>query len=125
MAARQDPKTVFSAAVSLDYADRLSARVILERALRTAGGDPEKTRHGVVVRRADGEEWKDRGRPLPALGASRRFRVPGQQANFVRQDAGVAHRRLSLPRHPEDLRRRTRRPQSRRRGSVQASDRLR
>ena len=107
MAARQDPKHVFSAAVCLDYADRSSAEVILERAFRTAGGDLEKN-HSVVARRADGEEWKDRGRPLPALGASGRFRVPGQQAHFVPRDAGVAQKCLSLPRHPEDRRRRSR-----------------
>ncbi|CAE7362034.1 unnamed protein product, partial [Symbiodinium necroappetens] len=63
------PESVFSAAVSLDYAERSSAQVMLERALRTAGGDPDKP-HRVLARRADGEVWKDReGGPLPALGA--------------------------------------------------------
>ncbi|CAE7709298.1 unnamed protein product, partial [Symbiodinium necroappetens] len=52
------PEIVFSAAVSLDYDARLAAQVMLERAFRAAGGDPEED-HRVVVRRADGEEWKD------------------------------------------------------------------
>ncbi|CAE7540019.1 unnamed protein product, partial [Symbiodinium necroappetens] len=52
------PEVVFSAAVSLDYDARLVAQVMLERAFRAAGGDPEED-HRVVVRRADGEEWKD------------------------------------------------------------------
>ena len=58
MAAQQDPKIVFSAVVSVDYADRSSAQLILERACRTAGGDPKK-HHWVFVRRADGEVWED------------------------------------------------------------------
>ncbi|CAE7841209.1 unnamed protein product, partial [Symbiodinium necroappetens] len=51
------PETVFSAAVSLDDA-RLAAQMMLERAFRTAGGDPEEF-HRVVARRADGEVWED------------------------------------------------------------------
>ncbi|CAE7640723.1 unnamed protein product, partial [Symbiodinium necroappetens] len=60
---RKGPKTVFSDVVSLDYAERFSAQVMLERALRTPF--PR-----LVARRADGEVWEDReGGPLPALGA--------------------------------------------------------
>ncbi|CAE7316776.1 unnamed protein product, partial [Symbiodinium necroappetens] len=55
---RKDPKIVFSAVVSVDYADRSSAQLILERACRTAGGDPKK-HHWVFVRWADGEVWED------------------------------------------------------------------
>ncbi|CAE7456231.1 Nlrc5 [Symbiodinium sp. CCMP2592] len=56
---RKDPKQVFSATVCLDYADRSSARALLERAFREAGGDPKEESHFVVARRADGEVWKD------------------------------------------------------------------
>ncbi|CAE7923606.1 unnamed protein product [Symbiodinium necroappetens] len=57
---RKGPESVFSDVVSLDYADCLAARVILEPAFVTAGGDPEKQRHRVVAHRADGEVWEDR-----------------------------------------------------------------
>ncbi|CAE7632105.1 Nlrc5 [Symbiodinium sp. CCMP2592] len=55
---RKEPGKVFSAAVSLDYADRSAAQVLLEQAFQEAGGDPTES-HRAVVRRADGKLWKD------------------------------------------------------------------
>ena len=70
--ASQEPGKVFSAAVSLDYADRSGAQVLLEQALREAGGDPTET-HRAVVRRADGKLWKDALQKDPQRAEARVF----------------------------------------------------
>ncbi|CAE7217192.1 Slc35a3, partial [Symbiodinium sp. KB8] len=80
------PETVFSAAVSVDYADRSGAQVILERALRHAGGDPAKFHRVAPGRRRSLGAGPSEGGPLPALGA-----VGALSCDFC-QDSKTIHR---------------------------------
>ncbi|CAE7889149.1 Nlrc5 [Symbiodinium microadriaticum] len=83
---RKGPETVFSAAVSVDYADRSGAQVILERALRHAGGDPAKFHRVAPGRRRSLGAGPSEGGPLPALGA-----VGALSCDFC-QDSKTIHR---------------------------------
>ena len=77
----EDPGTILSAAVALDYAARSGAKVFLDQALQDAGGNLEK-KHYVFVRRADGKIWQDRvcGRIWGSKAAKRFFKLPHIQS---------------------------------------------
>ena len=72
--------------MSVDYADRSGAQVILERALRHAGGDPAKFHRVAPGRRRSLGAGPSEGGPLPALGA-----VGALSCDFC-QDSKTIHR---------------------------------